>query len=123
MISLSYIAKFRYIILLCLLIVNNGKSISQNQANIWYFGYNAGVDFNKPTPTPLLDGQINTEEGCAFIADANGDLLFYTDGTTVYNRIHKPLLNGTDLNGDISSTNSALIVQKPRDSDRYYLYS
>ena len=100
-----------------------GKSISQNQANIWYFGYNAGVDFNTSTPTPLLDSQIYTEEGCASIADANGDLLFYTDGTTVYNRIHKPLLNGTDLNGDISSTNSALIVQKHGDSNRYYLYS
>lgn len=115
-------AKYRYIVLLYV-IINSQTSPAQNQANVWYFGYNAGVDFNESTPTPLLDGLINTDEGCASIADANGDLLFYTDGTTVYNRIHKPLLNGTDLNGDISSTNSALIVQKPGDSDRYYIFT
>ena len=42
-------------------------SIAQQEAAIWYFGDNAGVDFNSGTPVALTDGQINTTEGCAAI--------------------------------------------------------
>ena len=61
---------------------------SQKQANIWYFGKNAGLDFNSGTAIPLTDGAMNTWEGCASIADPNGNLLFYTDGITVWNKNH-----------------------------------
>ncbi len=39
-------------------------------------------------PMVLLDGALITEGGCATISDASGNLLFYTDGITVYNRNH-----------------------------------
>ena len=61
---------------------------SQKEANIWYFGENAGLDFNSGTPVALTDGQLNTGEGCASISDSSGNLLFYTDGVTVYNKNH-----------------------------------
>tara|TARA_B110000211_G_C14069015_1_gene549069 strand:- start:2194 stop:2424 length:231 start_codon:yes stop_codon:yes gene_type:complete len=48
---------------------------AQNEGNIWYFGYNAGLDFNSGSPVLLSNGQLNTYEGCATIADNNGDLL------------------------------------------------
>ena len=54
--------------------------------NVWYFGYGAGVDFNSGLPVSITGGQINSAEGCASISDANGNILFYTDGVTVYNR-------------------------------------
>jgi len=66
---------------------------SQKEANIWYFGENAGLDFNSGVPVALLDGQLNTREGCATISDKNGNLLFYTDGITVWNRSHKIMQN------------------------------
>ena len=28
---------------------------AQGEANIWYFGVNAGLNFNSNPPTPLLD--------------------------------------------------------------------
>ena len=49
---------------------------SQKEANIWYFGSFAGLDFNSGSPVALLDGQLETAEGCATISDANGNLLF-----------------------------------------------
>ena len=96
---------------------------AQKQANIWYFGENAGLDFNSGTPVALLDGELNTIEGCATISDANGSLLFYTDGITVYNRNHTEMLNGTGLNGDESSSHSAIIIPKPGDTNIYYIFT
>jgi gliding motility-associated-like protein len=98
-------------------------SLSQNEANIWYFGGNAGLDFNSGVPVPLLNGELNTNEGCATISDSSGSLLFYTDGTNVWNRDHQVMPNGTGLNGDDSSTQSAIIVPKPNDLSIYYIFT
>lgn len=96
---------------------------SQKQTANWYFGEFAGLDFNATSPTPLLDGQLTTNEGCATISTNNGDLLFYTDGITVWNRNHQIMTNGTDLKGHNSSTNSAIIIPKPDNSDIYYIFT
>ncbi|MBD1263210.1 hypothetical protein HZY62_21670 [Maribacter polysiphoniae] len=89
-------------------------SLAQNRANIWYFGYRAGLDFNSGAPVTLLDGQLFTREGCASMCDNYGGLLFYTDGISVYNKNHMLMPNGTGLLGDSSSTHSAIVVPKPR---------
>ncbi|MEM6719667.1 MAG: T9SS type B sorting domain-containing protein [Bacteroidota bacterium] len=96
---------------------------SQQQTNIWYFGNNAGLDFTNGPPVALNDGQLVTEEGCAAISDLNGDLLFYTDGSTVWDRNHNVMPNGTGLQGSSTSTQSGIIVPFPNDPTRYYLFS
>jgi PKD repeat protein len=96
-------------------------SSAQKQANRWYFGMYAGLDFNGGAPVAVTDGALNTVEGCSSIADSLGQLLFYTDGITVYNRQHGIMPNSGDLMGDISSTQSALIVPKPGDPNLYYI--
>ena len=96
---------------------------SQKEANIWYFGRNAGLDFNSGNPVPLMGSQMNTYEGCASIADSNGKLLFYTDGSTIWNKNHSVMLNGTGLKGFWSSTNSAIIVPKPGNPNRYFVFT
>lgn len=96
---------------------------SQKEANIWYFGRYAGLDFNSGNPIALPASQMNTYEGCASIADSNGNLLFYTDGSTIWNKNHKVMLNGTGLKGYWSSTNSAIIVPKPGNSNNYYVFT
>ena len=38
---------------------------SQQEASNWYFGENAGIKFHPDgSVTTLLDGQLNTKEGC-----------------------------------------------------------
>ena len=57
------------------------NTYSQEEASHWYFGQNAGLNFSgSGDPIVLLDGALNTDEGCTSISDLNGDLLFYTDG-------------------------------------------
>ncbi|WP_407556483.1 PKD domain-containing protein [Winogradskyella sp. 4-2091] len=96
---------------------------AQGEANNWYFGRNAGLDFNSGSPTVLLDGALDTNEGCAAISNTDGNLLFYTDGITVYNSNHAIMQSGTDLGGNPSSTHSAIVVPKPDEPDQYYIFT
>ena len=94
---------------------------AQNQANNWYFGVTAGLTFNTTPPSALTDGVVNTAEGSATMSDASGNLLFYTDGITVWNRNHQIMPNGTGLLGDPSAAQSAIIVPKPGSQTNYYV--
>lgn len=112
-----------------LLIFYTTFSFSQGEASTWYFGNNAGLKFNSDgSVTALSDGKLSTNEGCASIANSNGDLLFYTDGRTVWDKNHLIMPNGdyfggTGLLGDPSSTSSAIIVPQPGNSNVYYIFT
>ena len=96
----------------------------QGHTSNWYFGEGAGLRFNADgSVTVQNDGKLATYEGCATISDGFGNLLFYTDGIVIYNREHELMENGSDLYGDPSSTQSAIIVPKPEDQDIYYIFS
>ena len=110
-------------LLVLLLLLNLFPVFGQQEAAIWYFGRNAGLDFNSGVPVPLTNGQLNTYEGCATIADTNGNLLFYTDGITVWNRNHTTMANGFGLLGDPSSTQSGIIVPKPGNPNNYFVFT
>ena len=112
----------RFIFLLLSLLLSL-SAYAQNESNIWYFGNNAGLDFNSGAPVALNDGELITLEGCATISNTNGDLLFYTDGSTVYNANHIVMPNGLGLNGDNSSTQSAIIVKKPGTTNIYTIFT
>ncbi len=109
------------VLLILFFVINVG--FSQNEANIWYFGNHAGLDFNSGSPVILIDGQMTTQEGCASIADSNGNLQFYTDGSTIWTKNHSVMSNGTGLNGHFSSTQSAIIVPKPNSKNIYYVFT
>lgn len=99
-------------------------SYAQKEASIWYFGNNAGIKFQPDgSVVALTDGQLDTREGCATLADSNGDLLFYTDGISVWNKNHQLMQNGKDLMGHSSSSQSATIVPKPGSSNLYYIFT
>jgi gliding motility-associated-like protein len=98
-------------------------AITQKQANTWYFGMGAGLDFNYTPPVPLHNGQANSYEGCATVSDNTGRLLFYTNGLVVMNRKHEAMLNGNGLRGDLSSTSNTIIVPMPGNDTLYYLFT
>ncbi|MFU8843790.1 MAG: hypothetical protein ACNA7V_08285, partial [Bacteroidales bacterium] len=96
---------------------------SQTQPEIWYFGEHAGVDFSGPVPVPLTDGMITTLEGCATITGIEGNILFYTNGETVWTKDHSIMPNGTNLYGHTSSTQAACIVKKPGNNPFLYIFT
>ena len=99
------------------------SSYAQNQMNIWHFGNGAGLDFSGGAPVSISGGQTNQNEGTAILSDSLGNLLFYTDGMTVWNANHAFMQNGTGLLGHNSSTMSGLIVPNPKRDSIYYVFT
>ncbi len=91
------------------------------QSKTWYFGDNAGVDFSQ-NPATAIDGPIITNEGCAVVTNAKGKTIFSTDGRTIYNASGSPVYSGLD--GDISSTHSAIIIPHPQaPCERFFVFT
>ena len=117
---------FKQLSILVLLLLAFNFSYSQ-QNNIWYFGRKAGLSFNaagaQPLPAVLSDGVMETNEGCSSICDEDGNLLFYSNGVTVYNRNHQVMVNGDNLKGNLSSVQACIIVPEPGNDSIYYLFT
>jgi len=100
------------------------SSFGQYEAEHWFFGTHAALDFvGGGAPVPETNSQINTEEGCSSISNPCGNLILYTDGITVWNANHQVMLNGTGLLGNDSSTQSGIIVPRPDDLNTYYIFT
>lgn len=101
--------------------------LAQNQANRWYFGNGAGIDFNSGQPVALTNGQTYLQnghaEGTAVICDGNGSLLFYTNGETIWNKAHGVMGNGSGLMGSYSAAQSSLILPLPGSQRLFYVFT
>lgn len=109
----------------------------QKEGNIWYFGENAGINFNSNAPFVANTNNMSTREGCATICDANGNLLFYTNGGgrdslgsggqapgIIWNQNDDIMYDMGGLEGGgWSSRQSSVIVPKPNDANNYYLFT
>ncbi len=114
----------RKIAIVGLMLLCSALTFGQGETSNWYFGQSAGIQFNDDgSVTALDDGRIRTFEGCATISDPLGNLLFYTDGITVYDRTHTVMENGRALYGDVSSTQSGIIVPDPVNPDLFYIFT
>src|SRR5689334_13900878 len=104
------------ILLIVSIICGTATTFAQTYSWNWNFGINAGINFSTGSPVAFTTSVLNTMEGCATISSTSGNLLFYTDGVTVYNSQNTVMTNGTGLMGHASATESAVIVKKPGNS-------
>lgn len=107
------------------LLVLTVHCVAQKEYNVRYFGNRAGVSFNG-TMRALTDGRLNPLENSTSMCDKDGNLLFYTDGDTVFNRAHGVMKGGV-LNPSYdffreSCFQGTLAIPGPG-KDLYYLFS
>ena len=88
----------------------------------WYFGEKNGIDFSSGVPATTTT-PLSHEESNASISDTDGNLLFYTNGETIFNANHQPMLNGSGLLGCQSTYRGSIIIPKPGDCNIYYLFN
>jgi len=112
----------KWLLLICTFL-SPAVSYAQRQADNWYFGDKAGLNFSTGIPIALKDGQVTHYERSACISDENGNLLFYTDATTVCNKQHQIMQNGIGLFGNSSGIASAIIVPQPGNDSIYYIFT
>jgi hypothetical protein len=107
--------------LFCLVILPF-SSIAQLEASRWIFGLNAGINFTSLPPV-AIQSSINTTEGTTVSSDSSGNLNFYSDGVSVWDKNNSVMPNGSGLFGNVSTTVSALAVPDPGNSDLHYLFT
>jgi len=107
--------------ILILLLLSSLLLSSQNYDS-WVFGSNSQLRF--PMETQPLGSAMQVTEGCASISDDLGNLLFYTNGVTVWNRNHAVMFNGFGLLGGNtgSSTSAAIILKQPNTTNIYFIF-
>ncbi len=94
----------------------------QNETNHWYFGEEAGMNFVRGKRQILTDGKMTAPAGCTSISDANGNLLFYSDGNTIYTSDHQVMTNGDNLQRNVNHFQNSIIIPKPKTPGVYYLF-
>jgi hypothetical protein len=124
--TFSFQRAVRYACLLLLLTAL--PAAAQLQASQWYFGANAAVRFNtfENVPVAATTSAMVAPEACSSRADSLGNLLFYTNGETVWNRQHQVMANGTGLGISGMFTTSAtqsLIVPLPGSAQIFYIFT
>jgi gliding motility-associated-like protein len=108
--------------LLAFTIIVTPVAFAQNEASKWCFGQYAGLDFMTNPPT-AFSSSLNSVSGCSSIADGAGNLLFYTNGQTVWNQTHAVMANGTGLNGVPGICQSCIIVKQPGSNSLYHIFT
>ena len=111
---------------LCLMWFLQLNLSAQKENNQWRFTNAGAIDFNGNQPVGIAGAAINTGEGSASIASPEtGELLFYTNGVTVWNAIDAVMPNGNNLLGgsiELSSTTAAVIVPRPGNDQQFYIF-
>jgi gliding motility-associated-like protein len=103
---------------------NTNCPVAGHEADRWYFGQNAGLDFRNQDPVyDPTNFLMNVPTSPAVMADSNGIVLFYTDGAKVYDRSGQVMANGDGLHGFVGYTMPVLIVPKPNSDSIYYIFT
>ncbi len=124
------------LLFVCFAICPSFVVFAQKEANTWHFGSKNVVSFATGAPVLGSTSNMETFEGCASYSDANGQLLFYTNGGgripalsgqnggTIWNRNHEVMydMEGTK-GGGFSAVQSSVVVPKPGSSIQYYLFT
>jgi WD40 repeat protein len=114
-------AKIRIMLSVILLMAGDG-TMGQHQNKIWYFGYEAGIDFTGGTPVALTNGVLNSIDYSSVLCDSSGNVLLYTNGEFVYNSNHQVMANGTGLMGSSNGGQVCVIVPQPG-SNLIYIFT
>lgn len=123
-------------LLLCcilLLVLDATAQYDQDQNKVWALYRNAGLDFRGGEPV-VISSNLHAiygggEMGSASLADTDG-MVFYTNGTNVWNSLGNLMPHGTRINGPANnsegSSQGALIVPELSvlsKFSRYYIFS
>ncbi len=89
-------------------------------------GHNGGVNFNTNPPVGFHSGMYSLEPTASISDKHTGALLFYSDGSRIWDAGHNVMQNGTGIGEDEttqSSLQGVVIVPFINDENKYYVFS
>jgi hypothetical protein len=113
------------LLLFILTLYLNAQNPDLKRTTHWYFGNKCGLDFSSGQPVADTNSVMAVQSNCAVMSDTSGNLLFYTDGITVWNKNHTKMLNGDTIGvGQFAQPrNRCVIVPKPENDSLYYIFT
>lgn len=110
------------IYLLLLLLLYSFFTFSQKEANNWIFGSVNHLDFNSNPVDVNTISSINFFPGrnSVSLSDENGNLLFYSDGTSIFNKAHLVMPNGA-IQSNSAASHPLFVIPKPGSDHGYYM--
>lgn len=103
-----------------LLLLTSITLYSQNFANNWHIN-DFDLEFKNDTVEVNLGNSINLNASVGIISDKDGNMLFYSDGHSVWNKNHELMPNGNDLN--IPFGKRSVIIRKPDSESLFYIFT
>jgi hypothetical protein len=91
------------------------------RANVWYFAYGVGINFNCTPPCYIQNGALPNCFSSSSICDNNGNLQFYSNNQTIWSSNHQVMENGDGLYSCPWSAQGSLIVPLTNNQNQYYL--
>ena len=95
---------------------------SQGEFNQWRFGLHAGLNFNFLPPSAVSGSVLNAIHVTITQSDSLGNLLFYSDGQTIWNKNNIVMPNGSGLYGGYSKQ-SVFLIPDPGKQTQYFLFT
>jgi len=114
-----------FLFLLATATTTQAQTLAQHN---WYFGNSINaIRFNRATNKPftVTDKAIPFGTGGSAVATdpSTADLLFYTDGSKVYNALHTVMPNGSGLSVNTSANQPVVICPVPGDSTEFFIFT
>lgn len=132
---------FAWKLLLVLLIFGFSQTATtaqpQRRGNIWYFGWNNGLDFSYGRPVKIPNARVNSIEGITTLCNEQGEVLFYSNGGgtagfmyndlelgRIWNR-NRDIMFDLDITsgGGLSAAQGAMALPSPGNPQQYYLFT
>ena len=96
---------------------------AQKEAFNWQFGNKADISFHSKPPAPKHKSQMYSNEGCASISSSDGQLLFYSNGESVWDSTHNIMPNGNGLYGSNTTAQACIALPYPNKNNQYVLFT
>jgi len=104
-----------------------GKYVTaQKEADNWIVGSWAGLNFNTGSPViwfPVIPPLSNRFSNGTIMSDSLGNLLFCSNGNSVWNKLGEVMDNGDSLKPGNCWTQAAVAFPKPGEMNQYYLFT
>jgi hypothetical protein len=105
-----------------LVLLASTRLLAQPEMRNWYFGDHAAISFASGSPVVVAGSALYSYESSTSTSDASGNLLFYTNAETIWNRNNQPMPNGNNFGGNSSATQATVVVQNPVNAQQYYVF-